>query len=304
MFLPRIFRFRYTLRALLVFITLFAIWGGYHANRAFRERRAERVLGRAGIDLVAEPGRAIWPYRFIVAARRVPSLNEELAHALIDLPFLRELSVQAPRDAKADATDYFQAISPRAPLSSRAIESVLAKSQIETLSLDGWKLADSTCEAVGRNATLNCVSLTSCGLSEDELVRVASAPRLTDLHLKYCAISDSGRSQMRGSATLKALDLTGTPVRAAIADMIARCPNLKLLTAGAFVERLDLPCVDDEFVSHLGAHPSIEFLELSESRVTSKSIPTILAMQSLRTVILPEHVEAENSELLLRRFGP
>src|SRR5687768_16063132 len=43
---PRSIRFRYSLRALLVFLTLFALWGGYHTNRGMKERRALEVLRR------------------------------------------------------------------------------------------------------------------------------------------------------------------------------------------------------------------------------------------------------------------
>src|SRR3954454_11292929 len=48
---PRSLRFRYSLRALAIFLTLFCLWGGYHANRGWRERHAERVLFRHGASI-------------------------------------------------------------------------------------------------------------------------------------------------------------------------------------------------------------------------------------------------------------
>jgi hypothetical protein len=51
MLLQRLLRFRYSLRALLVFITLLALWGGYHANRGWKEGRAVAVLLEHGADV-------------------------------------------------------------------------------------------------------------------------------------------------------------------------------------------------------------------------------------------------------------
>src|SRR5688500_8487991 len=109
MLLQRLFRFRYSLRALLVFITLFALWGGYHANRGWKERRASAVLRRYGAtfrwaDSTYAQGwlglpktgywllvGTLWGDTRIGNVQVFCPLNDELADALASLPALEQL---------------------------------------------------------------------------------------------------------------------------------------------------------------------------------------------------------------------
>jgi hypothetical protein len=74
-------RLRYSLRALLVFLTLFMLWGGYHTNRGWRERQAETLLTSAGARLERGANLPVSPYRFIVDARVSAKLEPDAVHA-------------------------------------------------------------------------------------------------------------------------------------------------------------------------------------------------------------------------------
>src|SRR5262245_34071865 len=97
-------RVRYTLRSLLVFITLFALWGGYHANRGWKERRAVEVLRKHGAQLgwgasLQGGGMvslatgayslmvgAIWGDHCVGEVQVLAPLDGEIADALAELP--------------------------------------------------------------------------------------------------------------------------------------------------------------------------------------------------------------------------
>src|SRR5688572_6247207 len=80
MLLRRLLCLRYSLRALLVFMTLFALWGGYHTNRGYRERKAQETLLRYQASFMYGPtrrGTGIWSKPLYVYERVVQLVWQE-----------------------------------------------------------------------------------------------------------------------------------------------------------------------------------------------------------------------------------
>jgi hypothetical protein len=88
---PKSLRWRYSLRALLLFITLFMIWGRYHTNRSWKERYAERILAERGASFAywTKPsGSTVWSnvqfgYRKIV---KVLWRERSIKHVTLNSP--------------------------------------------------------------------------------------------------------------------------------------------------------------------------------------------------------------------------
>src|SRR4030095_4658115 len=154
MWRPRSLRLRSTLRALLVFITLFMLWGGYHANRAWRNRAAENILRRHGaqfshvragaprtaLDRVEYAYRnvaaMVWGDRPVTAVHTHSRLEGELVNAICDLPGLDSLRISAGGDFDLDEYDRRQAIPPG------ALKRILSERAISSLDIIGGNLAN------------------------------------------------------------------------------------------------------------------------------------------------------------------
>src|SRR5438309_2067073 len=112
---PRSLRFRYTLRALLVFVTLFCLWGGYHANRGIKERRVEaliardsrfalqygRRLDRPALQLTVLTSydrlvRRVWGERGVTGIGVPSDIDAETMNALAALPSVESVSISEP----------------------------------------------------------------------------------------------------------------------------------------------------------------------------------------------------------------
>ena len=114
---------RDTLRALFVFITLFMLWGGYHTNRALKERNAVAVLRRHEASLgfvemrsktgfVADVARSyrrfvqlIWRQPSVTSVALVSTLDEdEVVDAISSLPRMSELAITSRRPSSEEET--------------------------------------------------------------------------------------------------------------------------------------------------------------------------------------------------------
>jgi hypothetical protein len=315
---PRSIRLRYTLRALLAFLTLFALWGGYHANRAIKERRAEAVLVRHGASLQFGPKRSgnsfsglarfgyekivqlVWRERYITHASIFSTLKPDIVEALVALPHLESLWVQPgmlrgiARQLRGEAA-IKDAERENAPVD--AIERILATHRMLGITLVGLNVSETDLQAIARHESLRDVCLTDTALSEAGLAAIAGLPELTHLRFSHCQVTGEKLASVPGSATLDFIECPDAPVGLEFAAFVGRCHNLKSLT-------IRYKEIDDEFVARLGPHPSIEALDFRRTRVTDRSIATIAQMPSLVYVVLPRETVSQSAFDRLQRARP
>jgi len=287
---PKSFRWRYSLRALLVFITLFMLWGGYHAGRSWPERRAELVVRPWEAVLHRGPARpnsllgypvyayqklvqVLWGERFITHVTLCVEPKPEAVEAIAALPNLQGLSMYRP------PTDIREGM-PRIAVPDGSIQRILAKRPLRALELEGADLGERDLRAIAGHHSLQRVSLSHANLSEEDLAAMASSPELTHLWFSHCNVTGAKLTSAPGSPLLHSVQCAESPVAIEFAAFLGRCPNL---------QRLSIQCeaIDDKFVAALGPHPSVQFLNLGMTKVTERSLNTIAQMPSLQYVVLP-----------------
>ncbi len=287
MMLPRIFRFRYTLRALLVFITLFALWGGYHANRAARERASERFLKDRGARLTYRPhGINLFRYRFVGEVHQLAQFDGATARALRDLPFLTALGLESPQSS--EPKQWWQSHEARARLTGSMFADFLAKSSLWNLQLGGFVIDDEACTAIGRHPTLTSLALNECQVSEDGLAELVQVPRLESLSVMYSSPTGSALSDVPGSNTLRDANFDCTPLCVEAAAFLARCRNLRSLSVWDSYVGHKRHRISDDFLERLGSHASLEVLSLGGASITERSARVLTSMPALRLLSLPE----------------
>jgi hypothetical protein len=299
---PKSLRWRYSLRALLLFITLFMIWGGYHTNRSWNERHAERILAERGASFAywTEPsGSTVWSnvqfgYRKIVEAlwreRSIKhvTLNSppDLAavQAIVALPSLESLDLWA----KPSLTDEERAamqkgiLTPYVKMPEGALPELLSQVRLRSLSLSQWFLNDEDLRAIGEHDSLEGLSIVGSTVSEDGFANVLTLPRLRGFMCTYCQVRGDRLATVPGSRTLEWADTLWTPVGDEFAAFVGRSPNVySMNTTNMFSEP------DDEFVEAIGRHPTLNSLSLPFGSLTDKSADLIAKMPALRKVLLP-----------------
>ncbi len=289
---PRTLRFRYSLRTLLICFAVICLWCGWQADRAARERAAERVLlaheAYLLYGLVPAPlgsqwdsfrmfrGRIreqVWGQRHIREVSLV-ALNDAVLEALDDLPYLKVLRIDAPTPENQSIEAAQQ---PRRTAPPGSIARILDRHDLVQLDLDGWILSDSDYAALSRNDSLEHLSCTCLNLSEDRLARLVALPRLRRLDILFCQVTGSALAAVPGSASLREVNCSFVPVGEEFARFIARSPGVRVLHVAD-------DSVNDAFVAALGAHPALEHLSLVTPHVTDASVPNLQWHEHLRSL--------------------
>jgi hypothetical protein len=309
-------RLRYTLRALFVFITLFMVWGGYHTNRSWKERAAEQVLREQGAVLGSDRTwaehnlfarvssiydtvvRLVWRERFITRVQINSPLEESAIEALLALPHLDSLSSEPQKFTSQERIRMhsFQ-YKPTAMLPPDALGRILAQHQLKELSLGAWILADSDCAAIGKHDSLIGLSITQSSFSERGFADMLTLPRLQSLTVLMCQARGDQVATLPALESLERVNCTGTPVNRHFASFIAKCPQVRDLQLGH-------DAIGDDFVEHLGPHPSLRHLDLLGQGLTDEALVGLARMPALEGVNLPRSISAEAiSQLKSQRPG-
>jgi hypothetical protein len=274
------FRFRYTLRALLVLITLAAMWCGYHSYRARSERAALLVLNANGVKVTLDPHKSnaeklsfsavyhrtvgeYWGERFVSSIEVTTTMKPSIAHSLSSLPYLRVLHIIGSQSQGS-----------RCKLPDGTLRPILRNCDLSTLTLTHCDICASDLDSLSQEKTLRILDLSNTNLSEDELVTIITLPSLESFTFSDCSVSGRNLVSAPGSQSLTDVNCMNTPVSTEFAAFVGRSHNLVILA-------LSHPSIDDEFIEALGPHPALNSLWLSESSITDASIPYFEQMKAL-----------------------
>jgi hypothetical protein len=248
---PRSLRLQYSLRALVIFITLFMIWGGYHANRGWKQRAAEAVLRRheARISYLGRDHRylgnrladtygalvhALWGETHIHGVDVRSNLEAEVVEALIALPQMDGLGIMPRAYSSSDMSQLVrgQKLEGRMNLPEGAMQRILARRDLKGLSLVACSLDSDDCEAIVGCENIESLYLLNCGLSEEGFAELLKLPRLRWLSISHCQVTGSELKSVAGSMSLDRIDCIGTPVGEEFAAFVKRCSNVTSLQLG------------------------------------------------------------------------
>jgi hypothetical protein len=295
---------RYSLRALLIFITLFMLWGGYHTNRSWKERAAEQILREHGASFGSDKPwvehnvityvssaydnvvRLIWQERFITRVQVKSPLDATIIEALIALPHLESLSIEPTQHSSQEQIMmHSMQYQPTATLPPDALRRILAHHQLKELSLSSWVLADDDCVVVGKHSSLRGLSIACSSFSEQGFADMLTLPKLQSLNMVSCQARGDRLATLPALESLKRVNCPGTPVNEQFATFIAKCPQVQVLLLGH-------DAIGDAFVEHLGSHPSIHQLDLIGQGLTDEAVVGLTRMPALESVSLPRSISA------------
>jgi hypothetical protein len=310
----RSIRFRYTLRALLVFVTLFMLWGGYHTNRGIYERRAMALIiargGSCSSHLRKPEGivggikyaysrlvRFLWREPFTTHVHINSKLEPEVVSALLDFPHLESLGVQPIKYSLQQILRMKDEWEPKFPMPEGALIDLLQKHSLENLDLSGWILTDTDCRAVASHHTLLWMSLYGCDVSEDGFAEIMALPHLRSLNFSCTKVNGDKLAHLSGSASLEQIDGSCSGIGQECAKYFARCPNLRTLV-------LSDRSIDDAFVARLGPHSSLERLHLYGGGITDGVVQPLTKMPALKVAGFPRGAISDQAIAKLQKAMP
>jgi hypothetical protein len=307
---------RYSLRGLLIFITLFMLWGGYHTNRSWKERAAEEVLNRRGASIeyatlsfqgsFAERVSAayamlvetVWQDRSASRVMLLGRLDTEAVDALCMLSHLRALTIEPSQRTHAEYSRIRsgQAL-PTEPMPQDALERILDNCPITELTVGCWTLSDVDCHTIASCPSVKYLAVDGSILSEKGLARLMSKPGLVWFTFGFCNATGNALANEPGSPTLEKLYCGNAPVSTELAVFVSRSPNIKELAVRQCA-------ASDEFVHMLGPHPSLMALSLGATTVTDECLDDFVRMPSLTIVELPGLTVSPEAVARLRLAKP
>jgi hypothetical protein len=301
MALPKSLRVRYTLRAVFVFVTLFCLWAGFHANRGWRERQAVAVLERhggvvgprgiyEGFPLLIQASanyrrvvQSLWREPFIRAVGISSALEPDVVEAIATLPHLESLTLAAPDCGPLYGPHARPVDCPPCRMPAGALQRLLSGHQVTYLDLDHWILSDEDVEAIANHTPLAHLTLDSVTLPDNGLAGLVAMPRLQWFVLRRCQVDDGGLADAPVSATLTTIQCVDSTVGPGFGAYIGRLPRIESLG-------LVGPTIDDAFIAGLGPHPSLQFVGVEGPGITGQSLSIFEDMPALKMVGLPSHL--------------
>jgi Leucine-rich repeat (LRR) protein len=212
--------FRYSLRSLLIFVTIVGCalgWLGMKFREAKKQENAVRSIRKIG-------GIAKYDYEFSPSvgeppnlARRVPKwLCEKMGEDLFENIYEVDLSGHTVTDA--DMETLGQLVQLRrlwlddTDVTDVGVEQIKNLHQLEDLSLRETKVTDSGLERLKRLNALRDLDLTSTRVTDAGLEHVRGFTKLEMLWLRQTNVTDVGLACLKGLDQLQGLYLDGTRV--------------------------------------------------------------------------------------------
>jgi hypothetical protein len=254
---PRRRWLQYSLRWLLVIVTLSCVGLGLLVNRAERQRRAVAAIRESG-GLVG--------YDFEEPSSPVPAVRGE--------------SPGPDWLCRLLGVDYFAAVT-KVYLPARATDATAAHLSGLT-SLQGLTLAGTEVTDAGLAHLRGLTSLQYLHLGDTQVVGLADLRGLTSLHSLYLRgtqVTDAGLAHLSGLTSLQELDLGGTQVRDAGLAHLSGLTSLQELW-------LEGTLVTDAGLSHLSGLTSLQELYLDGTQVADAGLAHLSGMTNLKLLDL------------------
>jgi hypothetical protein len=245
---------RFSLRTLLVVMTLLCVWVGIRANAGRRQREAVEAIKSAGGTVVydyqyvprAKPtGLPLFDYRVDFDAQ--PPISFWLRMALGDDCFRTVVAV------------YFN--DPKPNIAKAEFDQIAALPALRQFVLGpdqpGWKIEGSDLAALAEPNQLEVLQLFGTHVTGDMLAQLHSLTKLTAVTISNSDFDDAAMEQIGKMTNLRSLDLDGTEVTDAGIRQLRNLTKLKQLylhrtaiTDGGLKQLADLKQLVELWVQH------------------------------------------------------
>lgn len=275
---PRRWGLRFSMRSLLIAVTIFCVALGWRLNRARQQREAVKAIKEAGgwvyydyqtydpntaeFDLKAEPWEPEWLRE---------SVGIDFWHDVIGLNMSYHEEGGKRRDNKQSPVN---------------ISGHLARlPRLKFLALTKHSVDDAGMQYVSRLKELEALFYWDAdGVTDVGARHLASCPRLSYLFLESTDIGDAGLQSLAKLEGLEALVLPGNNITdEGLASLVGH-PRLKTLWVGGNDGRASN--ITNAGVSHLAQIPNLEVLDLQSTRVTVQGLEPLRGLTKLKSLYL------------------
>jgi hypothetical protein len=230
---------RFSLRTLLIVVTLLGIWLGVKVDQARRQKRAVDTLRMLGAGVRYEH-------------QRLP-----------DGRFDDRIELDVPAWARnLCGDDFFQTVRGvylwrRVSITDEELECLDDLPYLEVLHIDGLPITDAGLAHIPHPHRLTQLATDGTNIGDGFLHRLRSAKRLQTLQLDNSEVTDAGLSALSGISTLRRLSLVGTQTGDKGLATFAPCKQLEALRLGRQVTNQGLQQFETlENITHFRAKDS------------------------------------------------
>jgi hypothetical protein len=255
---------RFSLRSLLILITVLSIWLGVKVNQARRQKEAVAALSALGAEAYydhqwhdglpnpfaeeSDPRIPVWLlelagpdfFQTVVAVQTTRRVTDDDLIHLAGLPKINWLNLN---NAGRSVTDVGLAHLPRPDrlaclqAGRTAVGDELAKrlstaEQLHTLGLGGTRITDEGLRALSALSALQNLSVDNTEVTDAGLDALRQMPGLISLQLDSTQITDAGLAKLSGHRSLTTVQLNHTAVTDAGLKHLATLPRLKQVQIG------------------------------------------------------------------------
>ena len=308
----RSFSRQFSLRGLLVLVTVIALFLGWFAWRV----RVARVQDAAAEAIVKAGGEVAYSDQFYGGVSRLTPydpkarfIGDSLHHIFGGDPTRKLVSVQVFNDESAAFISKYglddlkivrldggasitDAALPHlanckelqvldlhgADVTDQGLSSIGSFPKLEELWLQNTRISDATLRQLAKLPALNCLDLCGTAVTDEGMKQIALMPALTRLDLNNDQVTDEGIRHLQKSRTLWLLWLGERASAKLNLAVVGAIPTLESLT-------LTDSLITDARVERLRNNPTIRDLKFQQcTTLTDKSLEIVATMPNLRSL--------------------
>ena len=290
------FRCQYTLRTLLIFVTVCSIafcWLTPRMRAARRQREAARAILDAG-------GGITYDYEFGLDQRSLSNATPPgpaWLRVILGVDYFSDVvavSVQASPDTVKCLDSFPKLLFLQAQyIHARPddFRHLHALNSLEVASLDGSGIDDFGLEQLRGCTRLNSLSLSSTEISGAGLLNIEDLTALEDIDLSDTKIDDAGLSHLVGLTKLRDLNLTDTKVTDSGLIHLEKLFQLRCL-------RLANCSITDAGLVHLRKLSQLRRLDLTNCNITDAGLVNLKGLTELRLLSVNGRCTSEGFQML------
>jgi hypothetical protein len=258
---PRRRWLRFSLRTLLILVTVLCIWLGVKVNQARRQKESTDALRKMGA--------------IVVCAHQGVDFNSGKLVGELNVPgWLRELA----------GDDFFQTVTTvefRRPITDDHLVHLAGLPQIEYVNLGrvGRAVTDAGLAHLPRPDRLKKLLASDSQVGNAFAKRLATADGMHSLALSGTRLTDLGLTELRALSKLQSLWIDNTAITDAGLDALKGMPDLRTLC-------LDATQVTDDGLAKLVGNKALGRVELNHTGITDAGLKHLTELPGLKELYL------------------
>ena len=259
---PRPRWLRFSLRTMLIMVTLLSIGPGWFVHRGERQRRAVAAVEEMGGKVAYDATALYWVVEEVGGLRGWLPRNYFFNVTMVNLSETRATDASLAHIKKLPHVRYLDLSG--TDVTDRGLLQLQGLTKLESVKLEYMQVTDAGLPQLQGLRHLILLDFRGTQVTDAGLVHLGRLTRLRVLGLEATQVTSGGLSHLQGMSRLEELDLSGTQVTD------AGLVHLRRLTLRGL--RLEDTQVTDGGLSHLQGMSTLQELDLSGTQVTDAGL--------------------------------